>query len=117
MILGTDENAYMRVNPLHPGRLFQHGRLDGDDEYPGMSVSEAAAKLGVDSGALSRVVEGRAPFTIDLALKMEALGWSTADSWLKHQLDYNLAQAPAVLRRKQLLAEAEAEETEQKAAA
>lgn len=128
MILGTDESAYMRVNPMHPGGAFRCGWLDGDDEYPGMSISEAAAKLGVDDGALSRVVEGRAPFTIDLALKMEALGWSTADSWLKHQLDYDLAQArkernqplaqaPAVLRRKRMLAEAEAEETAEKAAA
>ena len=130
MILGTDESASMRVNPMHPGRLFWCGWLDedGDDEYLGMSISEAAAKLGVDDGALSRVVEGRAPFTIDLALKMEALGWSTADSRLKHQLDYDLAQArkernqplaqaPAVLRRKRMPAEAEAEETEQQAAA
>ena len=119
MIIGESEDAYFRVNPSHPGVLFRGGWLDAVDDYPGMSVTAAAAKLGIDRGRLSRVVNGRAPISIDLALKMEALGWSTADNWLEAQTKYDLAQArkrlnqplaqaPAVLRKKQLLAEAEA---------
>ncbi len=59
------------------------------------------------------VKRARAPITLDLALKMEAAGWSTADVWMEFQTDYDLAQArkrlnqplakaPAVLREKQL---------------
>lgn len=51
MILGTDESAYMRVNPLHPGGAFQCGWLDGDDEYPGMSISEAEAEETAEKAA------------------------------------------------------------------
>ncbi len=91
-----------------------------------VGVSEAAAKLGVSRNSLSRVVNGRAPITMNLALKMEAAGWATADVWLELQTKYDLAQArkrlhqplaqaPAVLREKQLLAEAE-EEAEEEAA-
>ncbi len=130
MIVGASEDDYLRRNPPHPGGMFKRGWLDADDVYPGMSVSEAAAKLGVSRAVLSRVANERAPITLNLALKMETLGWSTADNWLELQTKYDLAQArkrlhqplaaaPAVLRRKQLLAEAEAgaEEAEAKAAA
>lgn len=59
------------------------------------------------------------PVTLNLALCMEAAGWSTADQWLKQETAYDLAQAckrlnqppapaPAVLRKKQLATEAAA---------
>lgn len=122
MILETDESVYLRVNSPHPGGAFQCGWLDANDEYPGMTLDEAAAKLDIDRAALSRIVEGRAPITMNLALKMETLGWGVADDWLKHQLDYDLAQtrkqrnqplakAPAVLREKKMLAEEAAEDS------
>ncbi len=73
----------------------------------------AAAKLEVSRVTLSRIVNGYEPNSMNMALKMEALGWATADIWLKYQLDYDLAQArkrlnqplakaPAVLRRKKM---------------
>lgn len=122
MILGADESAYLRVNPPHPGGAFQRGWLDANDEYPGMTLDKAAEKLGIDRAALSRIVEGREPISMNLALKMETLGWSVADDWLRRQLDYDLAQArkqrnqplakaPAVLRGKKMLAEAAAEDS------
>ncbi len=120
MIIGTSETAYMNLNPLHPGRLLKDGYVDADPDFPedqpGMTVGEAAAKIGVSRGNLSRVLNERGPVTIDLALKLEALGWSTADSWLRLQLKWDLAQArkrrnqpraeaPVVLEVKQMLAE------------
>lgn len=120
MIVGLSEDAWLRVDPPHPGGLFKRGCLDGDDEYPGMTIGEAAAKLGVSRITVSRVVNEHNPVTLNLALRMEAAGWSTADQWLKHQMAYDLAQArkrlnqplasaPAVLRKKQLLTESVAE--------
>ena len=116
MIIGVSENAWMRLNPSHPGFLLKVGILDEIDDYPGMTVAEAAKKLGMSRGHLSRIVNERAPITLPVAMKLEAAGWSTADSWLQFQLKYDLAQerkrlnrplakAPATLTAKALLAE------------
>ncbi len=118
MIVGATESDSLRVNPPHPGGMFQDGVLDTVDDYPGMTLGEAAAKLGVSRVMLSRIVNGHDPISMKMALKMETLGWGTADGWLKYQLDYDLAQArkrlhqplakaPAVLRAKRMLAEAQ----------
>ncbi len=125
MIVGLKEDAWLRLNPLHPGRHIAGGWLDAVDEYPGMSVSEAAEKLGVSRAALSRIVDGRAPVTPALAMKMEALGWATADTWLRLQTRYDIAQArkrlnqprssaPAARRIERM--KAEVEQTTQEAA-
>lgn len=118
MIAGAKESDWMVRNPLHPGRHIA-ACLEAADDYPGMSVSEAARKLGVSRSCFSRVIRGSGAVTLDLALKMEALGWMTADLWLEMQTRYDLAQArkqlkrplseaPAVLRKNKLLAEADA---------
>lgn len=118
MIVGASESDYLRVNPPHPGGMFKDGVLDAVEGYPGMTLGEAATKLEVSRVTLSRIVNGHDPISMNLALKMEALGWGAADGWLKYQLDYDLAQArkrlnqplakaPAVLRAKRMPAEAE----------
>ncbi len=93
MIDTVREDAWLRRNPPHPGGMIQVGCLDAVDDYPGMTISEAARKLGVSNESLSRVIHGRSAISIDLALKLEAVGWATADIWLKLQLSYDLAQA------------------------
>ncbi len=118
MIAGAKESDWMVRNPWRPGRHIA-ACLEASDDYPGMSVSEAARKLGVSRYRFFRVLHGRGPVTLDLALKMEALGWVTADLWLEMQTRYDLAQArkrlnrplsaaPAVRRKNELLAEADA---------
>ena len=57
-----------------------------------LTVSEAAHKIGVSRFALSRMLNGRARISVSLALKLEAAGWGTADSWLRRQARYDLAQ-------------------------
>ena len=98
MIVGAKESDWGRRNPLHPG-LHIAAWLEAADDYPGMTVSEAARKLSVSRNSLSRVVNGRAPVTPALALKMEALGWATADDWMRLQIRYDLAQARKRLNR------------------
>ena len=118
MIIGQPEDSWMRLNPSHPGFLLRGGFLDAWDDYPGMTVAEAAGKLGMSRGHLSRIVNERAPVTMEVAMKLEAIGWDTADSWLQFQLKYDLAQerkrlnrplakAPATLTAKALLAESQ----------
>ncbi len=123
MILGEPEDACMRLNPLHPGRLLKHEFVLADPDFPedqpGMTVGEAAAKIGVSRVNLSRVLNERGPVTIDMAMKLEAIGWGIADSWLESQLKWDIAQArkrlnqplstaPIVRRMERMQAEAAA---------
>jgi addiction module HigA family antidote len=76
-------------NPTHPGEVL---REDVIAEL-GLTVKEAAERLGMSRTALSRVLNGRAAVSSDLALRLEQAGVSTADTWLTMQLNYDLAQA------------------------
>lgn len=80
-------------NPPHPGLTLR------DDVLPalGLSVTDAAAQLGVTRAALSRVLNGRAAISPEMALRIEAwLGverGGEARLWLAEQSAYDLWQA------------------------
>ncbi len=77
-------------NPPHPGETLR------EDVLPalGLSVTEAAAELGVNRVTLSRILNGKAGISVDFALRLEAwLDGPSAESWLKGQLAYDLWQA------------------------
>ena len=59
----------------------------------GLSVTEAAEVLGVARPTLSRVLNGQAAVSADMAIRLEKAGWSSADFWLSRQTAYDLAQA------------------------
>ena len=75
-------------NPWHPGR-----HIAMTCERKSLSIPEAAAQIGVECADLTAVIEERAPVTPDLALRIEAAGWSCAEGWIRSQVDYDLAQA------------------------
>ena len=77
------------IAPPHPGELL---REDVITEL-GLSVKETADRLGMSRVALSRVLNGRAAISPDLALRLEIAGVSTAQAWLAMQVNYDLAQA------------------------
>ncbi|RNL61653.1 HigA family addiction module antitoxin [Zhongshania marina] len=79
----------MMIDPPHPGELL---REDVITEL-GLSVKETADRLGMSRVALSRVLNGRAAISPDLALRLEIAGVSTAQAWLAMQVNYDLAQA------------------------
>jgi addiction module HigA family antidote len=96
-------------NPPHPGETLR------EDVLPalGLTVTEAAAQLGVTRAALSRVLNGRAAISPEMALRLE--GWlgvengGRADGWLAQQAAFDLWKArmagmPAVKRAPELLA-------------
>jgi addiction module HigA family antidote len=76
-------------NPPHPGRLLQDTVLKAGE----LTVSELARHLKIPRTALSRVVNGKAAVTADLALRLAAALGGTADSWLRMQASYDLWQA------------------------
>ncbi|MDE2938299.1 MAG: HigA family addiction module antitoxin [Chloroflexota bacterium] len=76
-------------NPPHPGRSVRENCL----APLGLSVTEAAEILGVARHTLSRVLNGHAAISPDMAIRLEKAGWSSADFWLRRQTSYDLAQA------------------------
>ena len=76
-------------NPPHPGHSIKDACLDPLN----LTVTEGARKLGVARHTLSRVINGHAAISPEMALRLEKIGWSTAESWLRMQLAYDLAQA------------------------
>lgn len=76
-------------NPPHPGRSIKDACL----EPLNLSVTEGAARLGVARHTLSRVINGRAGISPEMALRLEKMGWSSAESWLRMQTAHDLARA------------------------
>ena len=76
-------------NPPHPGHSIKDACLDS----LGLSVTEAAKVLGVARHTLSRVLNGHAGLSPEMAIRLEKAGWSNADHWLRVQTAYDLAQA------------------------
>lgn len=77
-------------NPPHPGEILQDTVLRKNG---GLTVTEFAKRLRMSRVALSRVVNGRASVSAELAIRLaEALGGS-AESWMTMQITYDLWQA------------------------
>ncbi len=73
-------------NPPHPGKALRE--FLGD-----LTVTEAASRLGITRAALSRILNGSAGISADMALRLkDALGTS-AEMWLSMQSQYDLWQA------------------------
>ena len=74
-------------DPAHPGAI-----LRDNVEEEGWTVTECARKLGVARNTLSRLLNERIGISPGMALRLEQLGWSTADFWMRVQAGYDLAQ-------------------------
>ncbi|MGH6901720.1 MAG: HigA family addiction module antitoxin [Geminicoccaceae bacterium] len=78
-------------NPPHPGISVRHDCL----EPLGLSVTEAARKLGVSRKQLSDVVNGRSGISPEMAIRLDKAFGGGADTWLRLQAAYDLARAMA----------------------
>ena len=76
-------------NPPHPGLSIKENCL----EPLGLNITEAARVLGVARHTLSRVLNGHAAISPEMAIRLEKAGWSNAEFWLRRQTAYNLVQA------------------------
>ena len=56
-------------------------------------MTEAARVLGVARHTLSRVLNGHAAISPEMAIRLEKAGWSNAEFWLRRQTTYDLVQA------------------------
>ena len=79
----------MLKNHPHPGELLREDVL-----VPlGIEVTDAAHRLGMSRTSLSRVINGRAGISPDLAIRLERACVSTARFWMTLQTNYELSQA------------------------
>ncbi len=76
-------------NPAHPGEILKEDVLPG----LGLTVTEAAAQLGVSRVALSRVLNCRAAISAELAIRLAQWLGGNAESWLQMQLQHDLWNA------------------------
>ena len=76
-------------NPPHPGFSVRHDCL----EPLGLSVTEAARKLGVSRKQLSDVVNGHSGISPEMAIRLDKAFGGDADTWCRLQAAYDLAQA------------------------
>jgi antitoxin HigA-1 len=81
--------------PPQPGEILQDTVLAS-----GITVTELARHLGVTRVALSRVANGRAGVSADMALRLAAVLGGSAESWLIMQAAYDLWQASKKRRPK-----------------
>ncbi len=75
-------------NPAHPGEIIRDCIED-----LGLTVTDAAAVLGVTRANFSKILNGRGGISPEMAIRLSKAFGSTAAFWLKLQLNYDLAQA------------------------
>ena len=74
-------------NPVHPGALVAECLAD-----LGLSVAEAAKGLGITRQQLHNVIAARSSVTPEMAIRLEKAFGGTANTWLRMQANYDLAQ-------------------------
>lgn len=76
-------------NPPHPGLSVRY-----DCIAPlGLTVSEAAKRLGVSRKQLSDVVNGHAGISPEMAIRLDKAFGGGAETWYRLQAAYDLARA------------------------
>jgi len=76
-------------NPTHPGRIVLHDCLEPLD----LSVTEGAKVLGVTRQTLNNIIHGKSGISPQMAIRLSKAFGSTAETWLRMQLAFDLAQA------------------------
>lgn len=75
--------------PPHPGLSVRHDCL----EPLGLSVTEAAKRLGVSRKQLSEIVNGRSGISAEMAIRLDKAFGGGAETWHRLQAAYDFAQA------------------------
>ena len=76
-------------NPPHPGLSVRHDCIEPLD----LSITEAADILGVTRQTLNNLVNGKSGISPEMAIRLDKAFGGGADTWLRLQAAYDLAQA------------------------
>ncbi len=80
-------------NPPHPGNVLR-------DYLGNVSVTAAALHLGITRAALSRILNGNAGISAEMALRFADAFGTSPELWAGMQSQYDLWQASKKRRRK-----------------
>ena len=78
-------------NPPHPGKAVLHDCI----EPLGLSITDAAAALGVSRNSLSELVNARRGISPEMAVRLSKAFGGSPTSWLAQQMNYDIAQVAA----------------------
>ena len=78
-------------NPPHPGGLVLRQCI----EPSGLTITAAAAALGVTRTTLSELVNEKRGISPEMAVRLSQAFGGSAASWLTQQAHYDLARIPA----------------------
>lgn len=74
--------------PPHPGEVIRELCI----EPAGLTVTAAAAVLGVSRKALSELLNGHSGISPEMAVRLSKAFGGSIESWLTQQMQYDLAQ-------------------------
>lgn len=75
-------------NPAHPGEVLKELWL----EPLGLTLTEAAVRLGVARKTISKIANGHGGITPEMALRLEIVFGTSAQAWMNMQTAYDLRQ-------------------------
>ena len=75
--------------PPHPGLSVRHDCI----EPLGLTIAEAARRLGVSRKQLSDIVNGKSGISPEMAIRLDKAFGGGADTWYRLQAAYDLARA------------------------
>ena len=78
-------------NPPHPGGVVLRQCI----EPLGLTITRAAAALGVTRTTLSELVNGKRGISPEMAVRLSQVFGGSAESWITQQAHHDLAQVPA----------------------
>ena len=76
-------------NPPHPGEVLRDLCL----KPMRLTVTQAAAALGVSRKTLSSILNARAGISSEMAVRLSLAFGTTAESWMNQQVQYDLWHA------------------------
>ena len=76
-------------NPPHPGEIIRKLCLEPLD----LSVTDAAAALGISRKTLSALLNGRAGISPEMAVRLSIAFGTSSESWMNQQVQYDLWHA------------------------
>jgi addiction module HigA family antidote len=85
----TGDKTMPMKNPAHPGRIVRSACL----EPLGLSVTAGAKVVGVTRQTLTKIINGESGISAEMAIRLAKAFGSTAETWVRMQASYDLAQA------------------------
>ncbi len=76
-------------NPPHPGRIVRQECI----EPLGLTIKEAAERLGIKRQTLNNLVNGKAGISPEMSIRLSKAFGSSPEVWLGLQMEYDLAEA------------------------